>query len=261
MNPRSNFTFKLLMQRSGGESLLSFLPPEEAAEIRSLPYHDADIASLYDCHEISHFHSSWIDEALKEWAPSLQKHIFNSLKAPSGRFWDPFFLNLFMKKIQPPEILPLIFLPQAPLLLLLGLDHKQLINTISLLGVLDIARELRHIIDKETIKKTLSLLSSEQKNFLKATIKNTPHKSLQTSHRIIQEASNYAHMQKLLHQRGLIKISIALSAENQSFSWHVCHILDTVRGNFILKNSAKKKPSRTSKMLSEEVLLATRGIV
>ena len=231
------------MQDSGEEALLAFLPPENSSEIKKLYTPKIKKHDLVNCgyNNINYFHNSWLkdDESIY---PLIHK--------------NNYFLNLFLDEIRPPEILPQELLPTTPLDDLLKFKHQDFVEVITLLGIYDLALELKNIIDKETIKQAFSILSSEHQKFLIFCLKQKQQKPQKTSKKLLHCISDNLNMQRMLHQHGLIKLSMILSTTSPSFIWHICHILDTTRGNFILKFSSKKASTNVAKILTEQLLTA-----
>lgn len=147
------------------------------------------------------------------------------------------------------RIIPPDYLPTSPLKPLLRLSKKKLIQLIDFLSLYDLAAELRQIVETKILKKIYSLLSEEQKRFLKVAM---AHKEPYPLPRLKLDkwdgSEDSLHL--LLHKRGLARLGAALSTQDPDFAWYICHQLDIGRGNTLFKLSS----TETNADLSEGIV-------
>jgi hypothetical protein len=123
------------------------------------------------------------------------------------------------------NLLPLECLPDHPLNALLELTFIELTRLIDLAGLVDVAYDLRHIIETTKIKQIHSALDPEQLKFLKSL-------SLQKEGLAFKRMGldkwegDVSYLQKLIHQRGLNRLAKALFGQSESLFWYISHKLD-----------------------------------
>jgi hypothetical protein len=135
------------------------------------------------------------------------------------------------------EILPVECLPKSPMLPLLQFNYEELLSIIDLLGIHDLAVEIRQIIDTSLLKKIYATLSKEQNAFLK-TLSQKKEPLAFKKMTLANWDGNASHLKTMLQQRGLNRLAKALYGETPSFLWHLMHRLDLDRAN-MLKNLCK----------------------
>jgi hypothetical protein len=150
-------------------------------------------------------------------------------------------------------LLPMCSLYDSRLNVLLDLTKDKLVKLIEFLGIYDLKKELKFIIEKKNLKKINSYLKLDEKEFLKQILHQ---KSYFPTQRIYIE--NFLHDKKkfrnILHKCGLIRLSLALSGESIDLIWYLCHTLDIGRGNYIFKECKNKKVKTMSEIITDEIL-------
>ncbi len=143
------------------------------------------------------------------------------------------------------RLLPIEYLPSSPLNLLLTLSKKELTRVIDLLSLHDLAAELRQIVETKMLKKIYSILTEEERKFLKTAMSKEASLLPRTSSRIGLERwdGSEESFRVLLHKRGLARFGAALSGQDPDFIWHICHHLDIGRGNALFKLCSKEASS------------------
>lgn len=145
-----------------------------------------------------------------------------------------------------PVILPQDCLPEDPLNSLLELSREQLLSVVDLLSLHDLSLEIKTMISSSHLIKIDSILSSSQKNYLyelKKKIEPVAFKPMGLNHWNGDELL----LKKILHQRGLNRLSKALSASHPSLLWHLSHKLDMGRASVVktLFKTLKNKKAHT----------------
>jgi hypothetical protein len=150
------------------------------------------------------------------------------------------YLSLLLKKsLSMEQILPRDLLPSAELNVVLKISKKELIWLIDLLGIYDLAFEIRQIVDKNLLNKIHAALNQEELHFLsyatKQSFKWTPPRL-----NIASWDGDVKRLKTLLHYRGLSRLGGAAFEEDESFKWHLIHQLDIGRGKALMKIFAGK---------------------
>ncbi|NGX52096.1 MAG: hypothetical protein KR126chlam5_00389 [Candidatus Anoxychlamydiales bacterium] len=192
----------------------------------------------------------------KQQRKSLQnilslEDIENDLNSTVKSFLKDLLLRSLIKKED--QLLGVDFLFDSKLNNLLFLSKNSLVKLIDFLGMYDLAKELKFIVEKKQLKKIYSYLKEDEKKFLKEILH---YKEPFSTKRINIE--KYSHDKKklrnALHRCGLLRLSYALSPESIDLIWYVCHTLDIGRGNYIFKESLAKKQTQASDVITEEIL-------
>lgn len=241
----------LLDSSSEGERLKKFLSPEILAEVE-------DASPL----EITKFLSQrgWIDAIHYSWfakplhaLPTAVRPLFLTLLNPKqakeictllalpysiptySSFMRPFLLDEFKKQVfQGVEVLDREAIPSSDLKSLISLRRNQLLSIVDLLGIYDLAADLRQIVDRGLLQKIYNALSEDQLTFLQYCVKQ-PLKWLPPKIGLLNWDGTKKTLQHLLHTRGLKRLGKALHDENDSLKWHLLHQFDTGRANVIEK--------------------------
>lgn len=256
MNPKSGSIVKALIARfhpRGENDLIRFLPSHEKAELDSL----STSIEMNFSHLISvdawmqPIHYSWFFPVLSSFPPKTQALLLSifpkkqaielqkMLKLPSRKTSSPSFIAAFLshflkEKVLDKKIIPEDRLPSSEMNLLLTLSKPETIHMIDLLGIYDLAFTLKQTIDRNLIGKIYAALSEEQLHFLHYCLKQ-PVKWAPPKMNLLGWEGDSKLLTNLLHQRGLIRFAKAISDENSSLKWHICHRLDSGRGKAIIK--------------------------
>lgn len=177
--------------------------------------------------------------------------IKNDLNISVKLFFKELLLRSLIKKDD--HLLPISFLFESKLNKLLSLSKNQLVKLIDFLGMYDLAKELKFIVEKKKLKKIYSYLKEDEKKFLN---KILHYQEPFATKRI--NIDKYSHDKKKLrnafHRCGLLRLSYALSLESIDLIWYVCHTLDIGRGNYIFKESRAKRQTQASDIIATEIL-------
>lgn len=143
-------------------------------------------------------------------------------------------------------ILPKECLPEDPLNKLLDLSREKLLHLVDLLSLHDLCLEIKSMISSLHLIKIENLLSVHQKAYLyelKQKIEPIAFKPMGLNHWNGDELL----LKKLLHQRGLNRLSKALSSSHLSLLWHLSHKLDIGRASIVkaLFKQLKNKKAHT----------------
>lgn len=246
---------RVLLNRSHGtlsKELLKRLPADDAQAVESYSVSANDPLPLLQQSErtMPRIHYSWIFSYLSPLEPSQrdpliaclnesQRHgicrlfkcpVIPALTSPLVR---RFYLPHLYQRLSISSHLPLEYLPPSPFLPLLELKKSKLIELIDLLGLYDLAHEMRRIVSTKNLKTLYTHLTARQQLFLRACLHQkdkvvTPPLHLE---KLGEDALKLA---DLLHRRGLMRLSIALSGQHPDLIWYLTHFLDTGRGRLLI---------------------------
>jgi len=152
------------------------------------------------------------------------------LKKEAKKFLqDRLFAKIKNKK---KDLLPIECLPEHPLNTLLELTSEQLLELINCLGLMDVAHDLKHIIDTVKRKQIQGALSQKNQNFLKFI---SHQKESIAFKRMGLETwdGDLNYLNKLIHQRGLNRLAKALFGQEESLFWYLSHKLDTSNSSIL----------------------------
>lgn len=243
----------LLHRFHGNEDLLRFLPSTIATSVhQKKEIVSIDFPSVLCIKKwVLPIHYSWFEKPLKE-LPKESLPLFLSLfssgqatglckllnltpptQKPSG--FTQLFLSHYLKnKMLPQSVLPQELIPNSPMSSLLKISQKHLLILVDLLGLYDLAADMKQIVDKQLLQKVQSVLSSEQNQFLQY-CSQRPSKWVSPRLGLSGWNGEKKTLETLLHSRGLSRLAKAMAQEEVSYRWYLVHRFDTSRGNILLK--------------------------
>ncbi len=254
--------------------LLGLLPEEELALLRTLPYSFLDPTQGISQPSalLKKAHASWLAPFIRTLPENDIRLLLASLEEPqrAGLKKDLLFSNHFptlnplaMRYVQQlltqnlienqKEILPLECLPEHPLNELLNLNKEELSHMINLLGIHDVAFELRHIIETAKIKQVQNALDPQEQNYLKKLLQQ---QELITFKRMGLDKwdGNVANLKKLIHQRGLNRIGKSLFGLDDSLVWHLSRRLSTADAATLHKLCSDLKNTQAVTLLTRQIM-------
>lgn len=255
------------------KKLLSFLANEERNElssIPSLPMHPSRGLSSY-AKRLEDIHYSWFTPLLEKMFDQ-DKYLFisvlgNEQKEKLYKYFDmtkevgplSSFANEFISSKlyhhfigKYNHLLPKECLPEDPLNSLLDLSRESLLSLVDLLSMHDLSLELKTLINASHMQKIEILLSGEQKEYLielRKTIEPVSFKPIGLNHWNGDEKI----LKKILHQRGLNRLSKAISFSHISLLWHLSHKLDMGRASIVKTLFKELKNKKAHKVLVSQV--------
>ena len=225
-------TFIEKRKRDSRKELFSFLPPTEKELILNLsaPSHDISLGFDLTGDVLNQTHSSWLIPFLRQFsekeiclflsslnkakAEELKKSLKCSMPLPpltdtAQKFFKQKMIDFLLTGAE--DLLPLEALAKTSLKPLLDLSCEDLHLTIELLGLHDLAVELKQIIDGTKLKKIYSLFPKEKEVYLKS----LAHKKEPVLFKRIEISrwdGKAETLLPLLFQRGLNRLGKALYA-------------------------------------------------
>lgn len=262
----------LLSQSSHGGQLLRLLPPKMALEIENWPQPDnPDIFALISqASWAEHIHYSWFQDFFRDLTKPMQAICLSSLSPPQRKglqrlldseiklrqtnpFVLPFVSNYMRKQLRVEDVIDEHLLPYSSLNILLKLKFSQLLYLIDMLGIHDLASDLKQVVDKVLLNRVYAALSKQQLLFLEYCSKQ-PMKWIPPKLGLSAWNGSVKHLNHLLHHRGLIRLGRAVIQEDPSFKWHLLHRLDTGRAKIIQKEFYRNPESTLLPYFKNQVL-------
>lgn len=215
-------------------------------------------------------HYSWLAEAFDKIPDPVKPSVLSSLKketasgiahlknvehsrvelsAPVKRF----LINTLYKNFKKKDFLPAPFISKSPLSPLANLSKERLIAIIDFLGLYDLAEELRHIVDKNILKSIYAKLSMPKQRFLRSSI-HQKEKLVADRLDLDLQATDQKKLNIVLHKRGILRLSKALSGQHPDLAWHIAHILDSGRGQLLLRYYREEPVPGISSALTTQVI-------
>lgn len=260
------------------EKMLSFLPEEERKKsVSFVPKEDWDVSIFSLDSLMERVHYSWYLPTLKAYAKkdiilfllSLSDHLQKKLSAelaielPQDTL-TPTASNYLRNLLQTSlldntELLPKAFLPKSYGKQLADLSQKELLHIIEGLSMLDLAYEIKHIVDPKKLKAIQNALTEWQKEFLRShptiSIPSFPDKM-----GLDRWDGEVRPLQSLLHKRGLKHLAIALAQEHPNVIWYVVHHLDIGRGGALLRLLEKKMTSNLAPAIMQAIVQIMKNL-
>lgn len=252
MDLKGQAFLKALLASSGRASeLLHFLPPELVAAVQALSAIAAPRAPAFQAFSVAAIHYSWFAACVKPYPQEMQRLLLGCLGESQARaagkmvsltepavklsgWLSPFFLYMLHQELEQEPIIPQEFLAEGPLNALLRLSRKQLMKIIDLLGLYDLAADMRQIINKELLYKIQKALSEQDRQFL-SYCSRQPMRWIPPKLPFASWDGSARQLNHWLHHRGLIRCAKAIVRESESFKWHLLHRLDRGRAQVMRK--------------------------
>lgn len=258
--------------KDGGEIFAKAFSVEKAKKIYGTDVVSQDLQFFLEDPKtvLEEVHYSWIARELTSFPKQLyesiilsfsepqQKKLFEFLSLKSSNYKisfiaQKFLLKMIYKKLQGSQIpLPKKCFSSLPLFCLLDIDRKILIELFDFLGLYDLAAKVRIIVDKTVLANIEKSLSPLKFNFLKLLLEKFDYEPLPEID-LADWGGDRAKLQKLIHKRGMYRLSLALSGYPKDFLWYLIRKLDTGRGEIVLRYCPKQAVNLHSE-LTEQVL-------
>lgn len=275
MQARSRTILRVLLNRYHPvvkESMLQSLPEEDVQPLMALevPSNDPALCLMAPYEQISRMHYSWLRPAIEQMPLIFQGPVLSIIpefQAVKLKKWfnvpekgsmqiapslQKYLLNLLQARLEHHYALPLEYLPQTPLSPLAKWEKPLLIELIELLGIHDLASEIRNIIDRERLKKLSPCLTSKQKQYLHICLHH-PDKVSSSPFGLNLWDGDCQKLSLLLHRRGMARLGKALCGQHPDFVWHIAHTLDIGRGSILMQNFSYTAASGVTPALVQQI--------
>lgn len=276
MEKKALIMVRVMMNRyhkGSTDTLFSSLSEEEGRNILEQDVQSDDVVAALEKPEkvMDHIHYSWLVAPLQKISAPLQPYFFAALPKEHqtglqklfSQEWkvslsppvQSYLLSVLCKEMRIHEVIPAPYLPAAPLVELTHCDKGQLVHLIDLLGVYDLANEVRQIINKQHLTYLYTCLSKGRLRYLR-TVMYLQDKLAQEKLGIEQFRGTRQTLEKVLHRRGIIRLAKALSGCKSDLLWHITHILDIGRANMLEKHWSKEEIPIITPSLVQQALHA-----
>jgi hypothetical protein len=275
MQSKDWLMFRVLLNKFHSDSTDLFLknmPQTDSAQVLRQNITSKDAASMLaqPTSLIEKVHYSWFLDTFKEIPEALKPSILASLPLNHAegiaktlnipftklKLSDPFkrfLINTLYTRFEKKEILPIEFLPETSLTLLSSFTKAKLVTIIDFLGIFDLAEEIRHIVEKNALKSIYEAIPPKKQQFLKQCL-NQKEKLVTPRCDLDNWDKTADSLNKLLHKRGMIRLSHALSGQHPDFCWHIIHLLDSGRGKIIAAHYKPHEIPAVSQVLAGQVI-------
>lgn len=257
--------------KGGQEDVLKILPEELSKKVSNLSIQSNNFQAVMTAplDLLKTVHYSWLTPKLKKLPKDTLPLILSlipdpqatrlknslSIKGELPKFSQKtkaFVLNQVAHLIEVDEALPVAFLPLSDMNELVEMKKGQIIELIDYLGLFDLSEELHHIVDKKILENIYLALTPIKLGFIK--------QRLRAKERLVTNRLNLENwdgrqekLLKLLHHRGMVRLGYALSGQNPDLIWHITHILDTGRGEKLLRYVNEKEIPGVTRTLKEQI--------
>ncbi len=274
MELKSAMMVRVLINRfhqGAPEGLLAGLPKADAENVlvHTISSPEAAQVMTQPSHFFKEIHYSWLQPVIETFSSQLQPLLISALPQdsatalsklmahplvkPASETSKEFLLSLIYRKFSVDIPLPIVFLPQTFATQLALLSKLQLIELIDFLGIYDLAEELRHIVDKVLLKAIYQCLSLKKQHFLRICL-HQKEKLKAGKIGLVNWKGDCVQLGRLLHRRGLLRLSYALGGQTQDLIWHIVHRLDVGRGQIVMKNFSHKEVPGVTVYLSQQIV-------
>lgn len=219
---------------------------------------------------LSEVHYSWFSEQILKIPYQFQPHVLmlfpekerlklgkisglSPLTEPLSTPVRAFVLKLFFDSLGFEELPPKVFLPESDLQALVNCSKDELILLADLLGIYDLADEMRTTLDNKKIKAIQHCITPRQKRFLSYCL-HQKEKIAPSPFNLSGWNGDREELQKKIHIRGLARIGKALSGQDPNLSWYIIHTLDTGRGYLLQRSIEPVAIPKITAALSQQVL-------
>jgi len=247
---------------------------EDAQKVKQLDITSTDtfpfLAQALD--RIEFIHPSWLLSVLAEMPAEAHGVIAAALPKFQGQYLrehlkiipsditlaEPvkaYLLNRFVQRIPgAAEVLDTAFLPKSHLSRLLEWKREEIIELCNYLGLIDLASEIRHIIDQKKLQKVYSCLNPKEQNYLKQAMQQKEKLST-VSLGLDRWSGDCERLRTVIQTRGLIRLATALSGEHPDVVWQLSHILDKGRGLVLVKHVSSNPIRHSTAHAVQQVLI------
>jgi hypothetical protein len=269
MNNRVSMMLKVFINRynsKGGNALTKFLPKEELAQVMGHSIESSDLTPMIQQPKkgLSHIHYSWIQPLLIHFPEALRPNVAAALgidqktsdvqsSVTVSNCVKAFLLNQLYHLLAIETHIPIEYLPKTDLSILGHWTKQQIVHLIDYLGLYDLASEVKHIVNPNSLKKIYTSLTPKQFHHLKMCLHKKERLTFPKLGIDLAKVES-EQLKQILHKRGLIRLSRAFSGEHPDLIWHIGHTLDMGRGKIFLKEAQGEKAEKITQILRQQVL-------
>lgn len=277
MEAKAWVMFRVLLNRYhpiNAPVLLKFLPEEDLRTLQPLEIPSDDVTAALESPKalLARIHYSWLLASIQALPAILHGPLLGSLSEAQALQLMPLLgktsslhlpvpaapLQAFLAEklfhlVKPLTLLPLAYLPPSLLKVLAHLEKSQIVKMVDFLGIHDVSESMRYIIDKNLLKKIFACLSVQKRQFLKLCIQQQ-EKLTATRLDLTGWDGSCEKLDTIMHRRGLLRLGKALCGQHPDLVWYITHILDSGRGQILLKHFSPTVISGITPALVEQVI-------
>lgn len=276
MSDRGWMFFDLLLKRyhpSDADSIITLLTSEEqkSCRIEFPPSQLSDWLSS-SAQILSTLHPQWIVNVLKTFEEKRQATMLAALpeaicastcqlgkwKEPTAHIRTEFahpILQDLLRALQGTAYVPSSALPKGPLTPLLDVKPDELMQVIDGLGLRDLAEVVRGMIDKKFLHSIYSCLKPSEQKLLRAYIQQKER--LKTPILVLKTWDGKPEtLRAMFHERGLMRMAMALHGQQPGFLWHLMHRLSPSQAQRLQQQMQHRMPQAPVVALLVQQLLA-----
>ena len=249
------------------KELFQLLPAEEMQKVKINGHQWSSLDPLIHKKSqlLDFLHYSWILPVIESFSPSMKilalasltQEQLNGIKKSSSVFLSPpvkaFVQERLYQQLNLNEPLPFGYLPQSEFSMLLEWKKGKLVELVDFLGLHDLASEVKHVLDKNSLKNIYTTLNPKQFHFLKTCL-NQKEKIVSPKLGLDLTKIDKEQLHHLLHQRGLARFAKALYGQPQEFIWYLAHRFDSGRGKILLKQHKIEPIPKITVALKQQVV-------
>lgn len=253
-DPKKPLYLKVLLNQRGKgpqDPIHKLLPQKAQGSLQGVQTTETklDQTLIYPPVYLAKIHYSWLKEFLetlpKDEAPyylsALDKKkrdeilkvfpIDKNIPESSG-FVKEFIQKKWIENLIPKDFIPLPFLPKNDLDPLYTLSKNELIDLIGSLGLIDLAFEVKKMVDTKKLKAVYAALNPKKVEFIKSYLNQK--EKIQTPRFDLSDWQGDARdLEMRIHKRGLRRLHLSLYKEHPSKLWLLTRTLDTGRGKLL----------------------------
>lgn len=250
--------------------LMQLLPQKEQLDLGELPPIMPLRAENLDWDLIDQMHYSWIAPYLRTLTENEIRLFLGALSLPQVHGLEKTLgladhlphlkvlcknylrSELLQMVTQNQDLVPYAFLPDHPLNYLLEVKQSVLEKMVHFLGLHDLSFEMRQIIATTALKKIFAALPKKEGDYLNTLLL---HREPLVFKRLFLEKwdGTKEHLQKIIEERGLYRLSLALYGAHPSLIWYMTRRLNMHQGTSMLKVSEKPTHARAEQILIDQI--------
>lgn len=275
LNQKGWMFFDLLLKRYHPRdpgTIVALLTPEEQerCKVSSSPSQLSDW--LVSCVEVlSAIHPQWIVDALKTFEEKRHASILSALPEALcvhvcrlGKWREPSLhvrpqfahriLQDLLHALQDDTYIPSSAVPKSPYSPLLHLNTEHLTQIIDGMGLRDLAGVVRGMIDKKFLHTIYSVLKPQEQKLLRVYIQQK--EQLKSPPLVLKAWDGRGETLRVMyHERGLMRMAMALHGQSAGFLWHFFHRLSPQEAKTLQHTMQHRTPQgQVAALLTQQLL-------
>jgi hypothetical protein len=275
MQVKSAIMMRILLNRftkSSPEAVLKSFAVQDKELLDKININTKDVLPAFSpaAARVEKIHYSWLVSSIQMFPEAIQPLATASLPNetcqrlnqtlnlnPSSQFISPILKNYLIKMIYnnlkgSEDVIPLEYLSPFLLSPLGEWNKHELVELIEFIGIHDLSEEIRYIVNKKILQNVYNCLSSKEQQYLRICL-HLKEKVTTPKLGLDKWGGNCEKLKTALQTRGLVRLAKALSGEHPTFMWYLSHILDTGRGQALIKYYSKAAVPGITVILAQQV--------